>query len=89
MAQQSLTPHWGHRLRLKKEPKVRLSSWLLCPNQWPSVIVTSGLYGCEVGLVGEAMCDQGASVTQPSIWGYSLITSLIMDGKSHALSFFH
>nr|XP_021497510.1 proprotein convertase subtilisin/kexin type 4 isoform X2 [Meriones unguiculatus] len=23
VAQQSLTPHWGHRLRLKKEPKVR------------------------------------------------------------------
>lgn len=23
MAQQSLTPHWGHRLRLKKDPKVR------------------------------------------------------------------
>lgn len=22
VAQQSLTPHWGHRLRLKKEPKV-------------------------------------------------------------------
>lgn len=24
VAQQSLTPHWGHRLRLKKDPKVSL-----------------------------------------------------------------
>lgn len=25
MAQQSLTPNWGHRLRLKKDPKVSLA----------------------------------------------------------------
>lgn len=30
MVQQSLTPHWGHRLRLKKDPKVSLA-WNLPP----------------------------------------------------------
>lgn len=31
VVQQSLTPHWGHRLRLKKDPKVSLAwgSWPL------------------------------------------------------------
>lgn len=41
VAQRSLTPHWGHRLRLKKEPKVGVSPRLAPPKANQPILVTA------------------------------------------------
>ncbi|XP_027275168.1 proprotein convertase subtilisin/kexin type 4 isoform X2 [Cricetulus griseus] len=80
VAQQSLTPHWGHRLRLKKEPKVqwfeqqtlrrRVKRSLVVPTdpwfskQWYMVSTWDGLSGWGRGPASRDPLTLGPSLSQ-------------------------
>ncbi|KAK2086873.1 Proprotein convertase subtilisin/kexin type 4 [Saguinus oedipus] len=51
VVQQSLTPHWGHHLRLKRDPKATPSglSRILGPEP-PSVILAAVVNGCVLSV---------------------------------------